>query len=150
LDGDRDISLRLLVDFLIETKQYDLVIGSKRHPQSNIDLPLSRTIYNRVFNILVRATTGIKIKDTQVGMKVGKGDVFRTIFKYINIKRYAFDVELLTIASVLNLNVKEMPVDIKHNHHLRPWEIVKMLMDLIAVSSKYRITHWYQKQILSE
>ena len=150
LDGDRDISLSMLVDFLIETKNYDLVIGSKRHPQSNIDLPLSRTIYNRVFNIFVRATTGIKIKDTQVGLKVGKGNVLRTIFKYINVKRYAFDVELLTIASILKLNIKEMPVDIKSNHHLRLQEIVKMLLDLIAVSCKYRIFHSYQKQILSE
>jgi len=151
LDGDSQISLRLLNDFLTETKNYDLVIGSKRHPLSNIDLPLSRTIYNRVFNILVRATTGIRIKDTQVGLKVGKGDVFRTIFKYISVKRYAFDVELLTIASILELNVKEMPVDIKHNHHhFRLWEIGKMFLDLMAVSRKYRISHWYQKQILSE
>jgi dolichol-phosphate mannosyltransferase len=150
LDGDRDISFRLLVDFLTETKNYDLVIGSKRHPLSNIDLPLSRTFYNRVFNILVRATTGIKIKDTQVGLKVGKGDIFRAIFKYINTKRYAFDVELLTIASILKLNIKEMPVDIKHTHHLRLWEIVYMLLDFIAVSCKYKISHSYQKQILSE
>jgi dolichol-phosphate mannosyltransferase len=150
LDGDRDISLSLLVDFLTETKNYDLVIGSKRHPLSNIDLPLSRTFYHRVFNILVRATTGLKIKDTQVGLKVGKGDVLRTIFKYISVKRYAFDVELLTIASILKLNIKEMPVDIKLNHNMRLWEITKMLLDLMTVSCKYRISHWYQKQILSE
>jgi hypothetical protein len=99
-----EISLRLLNDFL-------LVIGSKRHPLSIIDLPLSRTFYNRVFNILVRAATGIKIKDTQVGLKVDKGGVLRSIFKFIKVNRYAFDVELPPIASIFELNVKEMRVD---------------------------------------
>jgi glycosyltransferase involved in cell wall biosynthesis len=104
LDSDSEISLRLLNDFL-------LVIGSKRHPLSIIDLPLSRTFYNRVFNILVRAATGIKIKDTQVGLKVDKGGVLRSIFKFIKVNRYAFDVELPPIASIFELNVKEMRVD---------------------------------------
>jgi hypothetical protein len=39
-------------------------------------------------------------KDTQVGFEVGKGEIMRAIFRNASINRYAFDVELFTIASL--------------------------------------------------
>jgi glycosyltransferase involved in cell wall biosynthesis len=150
LDGDCEISLASLNEYLNEIEGSDLVIGSKRHPLSNVDLPFIREFLSRTFNIFVRFTTGIKIKDTQVGLKVGKGTIIREIFRHVQVKRYAFDVELLTIASLLSLKVKEMPVDLNIECQFRLREIAKMFVDVLAVSYKYRLCRSYHRQLLSK
>jgi hypothetical protein len=45
----------------------------------------------------------VKINDTQSGLKVGRGPALRTIFEKVAVKGYAFDVELLAIATKLGL-----------------------------------------------
>ena len=63
------------------------------------------------------------------------------------VKRYAFDVELLTIATVLNLKIKELPIDINLDHRFKFQEIIKMLIDVLTISYKYRMKSWFQNQI---
>ena len=64
------------------------------------------------------------------------------------VKRYAFDVELLAIATALNLNIKEMPIEISLDHSFKVQDIVKMLLDLTTISYRHKIKRWYHKQIL--
>ncbi len=73
LDGDCEISLAPLNKYLNEIEDSDLVIGSKRHHLSIVHLPWHRKFLSKIFNVFVRLTTGIKVKDTQVGLKLGKG-----------------------------------------------------------------------------
>src|SRR5688572_4089226 len=77
LDGDLDISPDSIKDYVERLSISDLVIGSKRHPKSNVTIPRSRSFLSRSFNILIRLATGIPQKDTQVGFKVGNGDMMR-------------------------------------------------------------------------
>ena len=100
-----------------------------------------------MFNFFVRTFTGIKLRDTQSGLKVARGDVLRKIFEIISVKRYAFDVELLTIASLLGLKIKEMPVEIKMDRRFKIKDIVRMFKDVLAISYRLRIKQFYQKQI---
>ena len=148
-DGDLDISPSAIKDYFRELQNCDLVIASKTHPLSKVNVPFSRKFLSRAFNLFVRIATGIKFKDTQSGLKAGNGSVLRTIFKVMLIKRYAFDVEMLTIAKELELSIKEMPVEISLDRHFKIKEIVKMLIDVLAVAYRYRISHWYQKQLTS-
>jgi len=138
-DGDLDISPYIIVEYIKELENYDLVIASKRHPFSKVNAPLSRRFLSRVFNILVRALTGIKLKDTQSGLKAGKGSILRTFFRMMYVKRYAFDVELLTIATALNLNIKEMPIEINLDSRFKLKEIAKMFLDVLVISYRYKI-----------
>jgi glycosyltransferase involved in cell wall biosynthesis len=147
-DGDLDISHDRIRDYITELENCDLVIASKMHPQSKVKAPLSRKFLSRVFNFLVRITIGLKVKDTQSGLKAGKGSALRAIFRIMLVKRYAFDVELLTIASALNLKIKEMPVEINLDHNFKFQDIAKMLLDVTAITYRYKINRWYHKQIM--
>jgi glycosyltransferase involved in cell wall biosynthesis len=148
VDGDFDISHNKIKEYIDELKNCDLVIASKRHPQSKVNAPTSRTFLSRIFNLLVRLFVGIKIKDTQSGLKAGNGDALRTIFGVMLVKRYAFDVELLTIATAMRLNIRELPIEINLDHGFRIHDIIKMLLDISAISYRHRITRWYERQLL--
>jgi glycosyltransferase involved in cell wall biosynthesis len=144
LDGDLDISPDLIKDYVERLSTSDLVIASKNHPESSVRIPRSRAILSRAFNLLIKVTIGIAQTDTQVGFKVGKGEVMRKIFENVSINRYAFDVELLAIASILDLKVREMPVIMKIDRKFKIKEIVNMFLDVTRIWYKYRITHRYQ------
>jgi dolichol-phosphate mannosyltransferase len=146
LDGDLDISPESIKEYVEKLATSDLVIASKRHPRSSVSIPKSRALLSRTFNLLIRLATGLPQKDTQAGFKVGNGDIMRTIFRNISVKRYAFDVELFTIASILNLKVEEMPVIMKIDRKFRVKEILNMLVDVIRISYRYRIAHSYQQE----
>lgn len=149
LDGDCEISLAPLNKYLNEIEDSDLVIGSKRHHLSIVQLPWHRKFLSKIFNVFVRLTTGIKVKDTQVGLKLGKGAIIREIFKNVHVNRYAFDVELLAIASLLNLKVKEIPVNVTIDCQFKLREIAKMFRDVLAVSYRYKLCRSYQGQLFS-
>jgi dolichol-phosphate mannosyltransferase len=150
LDGDLDISPDLIKDYVQRLSTSDLVIASKRHPKSSVIIPKSRAFLSRAFNILIRAAIGIPQKDTQAGFKVGNGGIMRAIFRNLSVNRYAFDVELFTIASLLHLKVQEMPVIMKIDRRFNAKEIVNMFMDVTRIWYRYRIAHCYQHEYLKE
>jgi glycosyltransferase involved in cell wall biosynthesis len=144
LDGDLDISPDSVKDYVERLRISDLVIASKRHPKSSVTIPRSRAFLSRVFNLLTRMATGIPQKDTQAGLKVGNGEIMRRMFRDVNVNRYAFDVELFTLASILHLKVQEMPVIMNIDRKFNTKEIVNMFVDVARISYKYRISHRYQ------
>ncbi len=149
-DGDLDISPNIISEYIRQLEDCDLVIASKRHPLSKYDAPASRKFLSRAFNLVVRVLTGIKIKDTQAGLKAGNGPALRAIFKLMLVKRYAFDVELLTIASLLKMQIREMPVEIDLDRKFKVRDIARMFVDVLAISYRHRMKRWYQKQLKIE
>ena len=147
MDGDLDVHPIVIQEYIQGFSTHDLVIGSKLHPLSQVDAPLSRRFLSLLFNLLVRKALGITLRDTQTGLKAGKGDILRKIFNVMVVNRYAFDVELLSLATFLNLNIKEVPVMVKHSDSFKFREIVKMFLDLIAISYRYRIKRSYQRKL---
>jgi glycosyltransferase involved in cell wall biosynthesis len=145
IDGDLDITLQSILDFIKELDDYDLVIGSKLHLKSEIESTFSRQCLSRIFNFVVRVFTGLKIKDTQVGLKAGDGTILRKIFQLMTINGFAFDVEMLTISSIMNLKIKEMPVKIKLNKKFRFYHSMKMFQEVVKISWKSKVLHSYQK-----
>src|SRR5919202_1945068 len=148
VNGDFNISHDKIKEYIDELKNCDLVIASKRHPLSKVNAPTSRIFLSRVFNLLVRLFVGVKMKDTQSGLKDGNGAALRMIFGVMLVKRYAFDVELLTIATAMHLNIRELPIEINLDHGFRIQDIVKMLLDITAISYRHRIRRWYNRQLL--
>jgi dolichol-phosphate mannosyltransferase len=144
LDGDLDISPDLIKDYVERLSTSDLVIASKKHPESNVRIPRSRAFLSRAFNLLIKVTIGIAQTDTQAGFKVGKGDTMRKIFRNVSVNRYAFDVEFFAIASILHLKVQEMPVIMKIDRRFKIKEIVNMFLDVTRIWYKHRIAHRYQ------
>jgi dolichol-phosphate mannosyltransferase len=148
IDGDLEISPTTIIDYVNEIRTHDLVIASKVHPLSTARAPVSRRFLSRAFNLLARAAVGIRYKDTQSGMKVGRGDILRAIFRTMLVERYAFDVELLAVADLFGLNIKEMPTEVNIRKRFKVKEIARMARDLMAITYRLKMNRWYYKQII--
>ena len=147
MDGDGEIGTDVLTKYLSSLAVADIVIGSKNHKGSVVDAPASRKILSKLFQVFVRAMLGLKVGDTQVGLKAGNGDAFRKIFQHVTVNRYAFDAEMLAIASILGLRIKELPVRISLNKSFKRKDIFRMAVDVIGIAYKLRVSRWYQKTL---
>lgn len=141
IDGDLDITSDAIQNYIEELNNFDLVIGSKSLQNSEIEIRQSRKILSDIFSSIVKFLTGLKIQDTQVGFKVGNGENLRKIFKIMNIDGFAFDVELLVIATKFNLRIKEMPVKLKIMKSFRFNSAVQMFYDVLKITYNYKILH---------
>lgn len=146
LDGDRDISSTQIKYFVKALQKGDLVIASKWHPQSSVSIPLIRKVLSRTFNLLVRILTGVKLSDTQTGLKAIRKEALEKISKKICVKRYAFDVELLMLARLYDLKIIELPIKIRMSGIFRLKEIWHMFIDLLAISYRLRILRYYHSE----
>ena len=150
LDSDLEIGLDKIEQYVDALEHGDIVIATKWHPDSVVDMPLARRILSHGFNLLVRLLTGAKLKDTQVGLKVMKKSAFVNIFPRLCVKRYAFDVELLAVTSLFGLKIVEMPTQLRIEESFRLKEAVKMFQDLLGIAYRLRVIHWYQRTISSK
>ena len=84
----------------IEHDGYDVVFGSRALDRSLIGVhqPWRREMGGRVFNLLVRLSTGLPFADTQCGFKAFRLSTCRQVLDAAVIDRFAFDVELLYLA----------------------------------------------------
>jgi dolichyl-phosphate beta-glucosyltransferase len=96
----------------IRAGQYDLVFGSRALDRSLIGVhqPWQREQSGRVFNLVMRAMTGLPFWDTQCGFKAFRMDVCRPVVEGAIIDRFGFDVELLHVAHRAGLRLFERAV----------------------------------------
>jgi glycosyltransferase involved in cell wall biosynthesis len=146
-DSDMEIDLKVISDYLDALKYGDIVVASKSHCDSHVNVPVSRRILSSVFNSLVRLLTGVPLRDTQSGLKAMNKNAFVNIFPRLAVKRYAFDVELLAVANLYGLKTVEMPVNIKLDAKFKPREMWNMFIDLLGIAYRLRIIHWYEREL---
>jgi glycosyltransferase involved in cell wall biosynthesis len=148
-DSDMEIDLRSVLNYIDALKHGDIVIASKWHPDSTVEIPLFRTIMSHGFNLLVRFLTGVKLKDTQAGLKAMRKSAFVNIIPDLAVKRYAFDVELLAVANLHGLRIVEMPTNLRIEKPFNIKELARMFLDLLGIAYRLRVIHWYQRSISS-
>jgi glycosyltransferase involved in cell wall biosynthesis len=146
-DSDADIEAEQINNYLRVLKNRDIVIGSKWHPNSNVEMPFLRKVFSRAFNVAVRLLTGLNIRDTQTGIKAIRREAFLDVFSRLCVKRYAYDVELLVLAKIFGLKVSEVPVKLRIKKDFSVKECWHMLMDLLGIAYRLRITKWYQREV---
>jgi dolichyl-phosphate beta-glucosyltransferase len=147
LDSDLDVDIEQIGRYVQALRFGDIAIGSKYHPDSVIARSFLRRFLSRGFNILTRLLTGVKISDTQVGIKAIRRDVFLGVFKHLSVKRYAFDVELLVLANVYGLKVIELPVRLKISDKFSIVDIWHMFLDLLGIAYRLRIKKYYHRGV---
>jgi glycosyltransferase involved in cell wall biosynthesis len=147
VDGDMEIQLSTIWEYVVALQHGDIVIASKKHSSSHVEVPLSRKVLSACFNGLVRLFTGIPLRDTQSGLKAMRKDAFNDLFPRLAVKRYAFDVELLTVANLYGLKVVEMPVCLKLDAKFKAKEMWHMFLDLLGIAYRLRVIHWYQRSL---
>jgi dolichol-phosphate mannosyltransferase len=100
LDADLDLHPKLVCELMkvMDETRADVVIGSKLHPQSQVDYPLRRRILSLGYSFLVRTMFGLPVLDTQTGVKLFRRDVLAAVFPEMPIEGFAFDLQLLVLA----------------------------------------------------
>jgi len=150
LDGDLDIAPKMLPKFFesMRANGSDVVVGSKRHPESNVQYPWHRRLASAIYFGLVRLFIGLPITDTQTGMKLFKRRLLGESLDRMLVKTYAFDLELLSIAYGRGAKISEAPVEIRFGGKfgaLKPRTVRDMVMDTLAVFYRLRLLHYYAK-----
>lgn len=154
LDAGMDINpngLAMLIEHF-EWYDADIIVGSKRHPVSKVDYPWQRRILSVGYQIIVWILFGLRVRDTQVGMKFFKREVLEKVLPRLLVKHYAFDIEMLTVANYLGFKrIFEAPIDISlkfggastitSRRFIKV--VIAMLIDTLAVFYRLKILNYY-------
>lgn len=91
---------------------HEIAIGSRGVDRSLIGVrqPLHREFAGRIFNLQMRALTGLDIADSQCGFKLFSRAAARQIAAKQRIERFGFDVEQLYLARKMGFTIAEVPV----------------------------------------
>jgi glycosyltransferase involved in cell wall biosynthesis/O-antigen/teichoic acid export membrane protein len=150
IDGDGDIDPEGLRPFLTLMELYhpDIVLGSKRHPLSDVHYPFIRRVLSWMYHALGRVLFRVNVSDTQTGLKLVRRDVLVAVLPRMLEKRYAFDLELLVVARMLGYSrVFEAPVRIDYHFSsqvdLRA--VVRILVDTLAIFYRRYVLDTYRR-----
>ena len=127
----------------------DMVVGSKRHPNSAVSYPLVRHAYSWGYQMLTRLLFGLNVRDTQVGLKLFRREVVDKALPLLLVKRFAFDIEFLAVAHTMGFKrLEEAPVTLQHNFSstIDLQAVWHMLWDTAAVFYRLRILNYYQRK----
>jgi dolichyl-phosphate beta-glucosyltransferase len=123
-DADMAIDPAQTPEFARALRAADLAIGSRAASGASVNRPsLQRSLMNRAFNLLVNALTKVSLQDTQCGFKAFRAPVAKLLFHCTVTERFAFDVEILSLARRLGLVIAEVPVQWLRvqGSQIRPW-----------------------------
>jgi hypothetical protein len=148
IDADGDLDSSEFKSFLALMNLYepDLIVGSKRHPLSVVDYPLSRRMMSWMYHRLVRILFGLNVRDTQTGMKLIRRDVLDAVLPRMLEKRFAFDLEFLVVARSLGYTrVLEAPVRLayKFESTVAARDVFYILLDTAAIFYRRFILRYY-------
>lgn len=150
-DGGGDLKSKALPLMLaqFEFQKADVVIGSKRHPDSKVNYPWYRKVLSFGYQLITHVLFGLTVRDSQVGLKVYRRIVLEDVMPRLLVKEFAFDIEMLAVAYYLGyIRIHEAPVEI----NLRTssitsknfWRIIfRTLWDTVAVFYRLRMLHYY-------
>ncbi len=116
LDADLDLPPEQIELFLIlqKTHNADAVIGSKMHPDSNVEYPALRRLYSWGYYRLVKCLFGLPVRDTQTGLKLVRRELLTEALANTKLTGFAFDLELLVHLVKLGARMAEAPVVVNH------------------------------------
>lgn len=151
LDADGDISPELLSPFLSLMRLYepDLILGSKRHPMSEVQYPWARRLYSWGYQQLIRVLFHLEVRDTQVGIKLIKREVIEAALPLLVESRFAFDLELIVVARRLGyVKLFEAPVRIGHRFSstISLRAVAGMLADTLGIFVRLHFLNFYDKR----
>lgn len=152
IDAGMDIDPNGLVMLLNHMVWYDadIIIGSKLHPVSQVDYPFWRRVLSWGYRSFIRILFGLRIRDSQVGLKLFRRQVVLDVFPRLVVKKFAFDIEILAVAHSLGYKrIFDGPIklDFKQNT-IKPKALIVivfwMLWDTVAVFYRIRVLNYYK------
>lgn len=135
----------------MEWYEADIIVGSKRHPASLVNYNWQRKILSFGYYYLVKLLFGIKVKDTQAGIKIFKKKVLQKILPRLIEKRFAGDLEILVVAKSLGFKkIFEAPIKLDYNlsgvSSAASMKSAKgVFLDTLAIFYRKNILGYYKK-----
>jgi glycosyltransferase involved in cell wall biosynthesis len=128
----------------------DIIVGSKWHSVSKVKYPLWRKILSKGYGLFVKLLFNLRIRDTQLGMKLFRRDVLENVLPRLLVKKYAFDIELLAVSHYLGYTrIYDAPVELSWNSvestvYKNIYKtIFEMFLDTLAVYYRLYILKYY-------
>lgn len=149
LDAGRDISPRGITMLMAHMEWYnaDVIVGSKRHPVSRVNYPLSRHILSVGYHLCVKLLFGIPLTDTQSGIKIFKKEVLEKVLPRLTVREFAMDIEMLAVARHLGFKrIYEAPIEVNFRKISSSisWSVVlRMILDTLGVFYRLKIKRYY-------
>ncbi len=120
----------------------DIVVGSRNLSEDGYEgYTFVRKLASKTYIKVISVAAGFKLSDSQCGIKGFRREIAKKIFSNCEVDRFAFDLEVLMIATKLNAKIAEMPVKII-NHRASTVHIVrdsvKMLRDMYRMKKRIK------------
>lgn len=149
LDAGMDISPKGIMMLMAHMQWYgaDIIVGSKRHPVSQVNYPFFRHILSIGYHLGIKILFDLPLKDTQSGIKIFKREVVEKVLPRLLVKRYAMDIEMLAVSRRLGFKrIFEGPIEVKFDRRTSQikWSTsFRMAWDSLAVFYRLRVTNYY-------
>lgn len=150
IDADMELHPKEIRQFVrrLREQDLDLVIGSKRHPDSRVHYPLFRRVQSLVYQLLIRVLFQVGVQDTQTGLKLFRREVLESVLPRLAVKQFAFDLELLVVARHLGFTrIGEAPIELAYQFSstVSPRAVYKILWDTAAIFYRLHVTRYYDQ-----
>jgi len=154
IDSGMDLDPRGIPMLLEHMLWYDsdVIVGSIRHSASRvIGYPIKRKIFSVGYHWLTRILFGLKITDSQRGLKIFKREVLDKVLPRLLIKKFAFDIEILAVAYKLGFKkIHDGPVEMDARKFkyssIKTSTVFVMLTDTLAVFYRLKFLHYYDSK----
>ncbi|KKS96072.1 MAG: glycosyl transferase family protein [Candidatus Gottesmanbacteria bacterium GW2011_GWA2_43_14] len=158
MDAGREIDpngISMLLEHM-EWYNADIIVGSKRHPVSYVNYPLTRRILSRGYQYIIWALFRLNVRDTQAGLKIFKRKVLKKVLPKLLVKQYAFDLEMLVVARHLGYKrIFEAPIKLKYNFYSMTRAsnmraIYGIWIDTMAIFYRLYILKYYDRKSITK
>jgi dolichyl-phosphate beta-glucosyltransferase len=143
MDADMAVELADLPRLVKAIGPADIAIGSRAHNESVVVTDgMHRRFMGWTFNSMVEAFTRLPYRDTQCGFKAYRTPIARLLFHLMSVDGFAFDVEVLSLARMLKMEIAEVAVrwtEIGQSTVRCLIDPIVMTRDLFSVSKR---RHW--------
>jgi glycosyltransferase involved in cell wall biosynthesis len=152
IDADLDLHPSLLQNLIgvMSASDADIVIGSKRHPESKLNYPWFRKLYSTVYYCLILLLFRLPIRDTQTGIKLFRRQVLITTFPRLICKQFTLDLELLVTANRMGYKIAEAPIELSFRREygsIKWTDIRNIIVDTMSIFYRVYFLRYYDSPL---
>ena len=133
----------------LKNENRDIVVGDRTLPESTYftEISLKRKLGSDIFSAIVSKLFTAGLHDTQCGMKAFKRNVALDLFSVARVNRFAFDVELISIAVKRKYSIERLPVKFRCNES-KSVKVFQhgfgMLFDLVRIQFNHIVGKYHK------
>jgi len=155
LDADLEIHPNQLADLhtTLFTTRSGAAIGSKHHPQAQVDVRLVRYLLSLAYSHVVRLAFRLPVHDTQTGLKLFERAPLQQALARTQVKGFAHDLELLVCITRLGYRIAETPISVttvRLTQRISLGDVVRMAFDTSMIWYRSTFTGHYDFQMRSQ